>query len=454
MFKFTKDFNCCKTVACANFGLSNRNSDSYIQKSERLGYLSIECELCGSNPPWISNNLIKKLIAEKLELQFGQKVVGCKKCSPYFFMTDTPNAKRHGFTSAGTQRKKCVQCGGVFTLPDFKNIDALKRVLNSLIEKKEIKIAIQESGLSARLYYFYLTKLNLILSNFSRLNEQQLLHRDYLGFHSEGRLLSLNHQRALYHIFSAEIESGYVLLQSNNLTKLALPSTAVYQETRNTLAINVQSNNIETVLLARYQSNLKRNHFEQLLIGSIKPLGNADAIYPDKVAYTHFQLLKAFTDKVPHHEHFIEHESTLRSAALMSSYEAIKKGNANIFYFLPFLSETGRLNGQPLGWWNDIWYSNEIGAFSSITRKYKTTPNFKLKKGAAIENYYCYLDNRLNKNVNSMQVANDLSEVYRVLYNYCDGEMETTPACLLGLAQKGYQPEQLLMLAIKELSDK
>ncbi|GLS92541.1 hypothetical protein GCM10007916_36130 [Psychromonas marina] len=454
MFKFTKDFNCCKTVSCANFGLSNRNSDSYIQKSERLGYLSIECELCGSNPPWISNSLVKNLIAEKLELQFGQKVVGCKKCSPYYFMMATPDSKLHGFTSAGTQRKKCTHCGGIFTLPDFKNIDALKQVLNSVTEKKEVKAAIQESGLSARLYYFYLNKLSLIFSNFSRLNELQLLNREYLGIHSEGRLLSLNHQRALYHLFSVEIESGYVLLQSNNLTKLAISEAAVYQETTNTLAANIDSDNIETVLLARYQSNLKRNHFEQLLIGSVKPLGRSSAIYPDKVAYTHFQLLKAFTDNVQRHDHFIEHESTLRSAALMSSYAAIKNGSANVFYFLPFLSNAGKLNGQPLGWWNDIWFSNEIGAFSSITRKYKTTPSFKIKKGTAIESYHCYLNNNLNKNINSMQVVNDLSEIYRVLYNYCEDEGGATAASQLGLVQKCYQPEQLLALAIKQLSNK
>ena len=85
MLKFTKDYNCCKTVSCENFAIAG--SDSYIQQSERLGYLSTECKLCGSNAPWINNELVEKVLDEKLNQQFAQKVVGCKKCSPYFFIS-------------------------------------------------------------------------------------------------------------------------------------------------------------------------------------------------------------------------------------------------------------------------------------------------------------------------------------------------------------------------------
>jgi hypothetical protein len=109
MLKFLKDFNCCKTVECKNFGVSQ--SESYILQSERLGYLSIECKLCGSNPPWINNELVEEVLSEKLEQQFSHKVVGCHKCSPYFFIDPIPASKLHGFTSAGTQRKNCTKCG-------------------------------------------------------------------------------------------------------------------------------------------------------------------------------------------------------------------------------------------------------------------------------------------------------------------------------------------------------
>lgn len=454
MLRFTKDFNCCKTVSCKNFGITE--SDTYIQKSERLGYLSTECKLCGSNPPWINNALVKKVLAEKLQLHFGRKVVGCKKCSPTFFMTTTPPSKLHGFTSAGTQRKKCKQCGAVFTLPDFKNIEALKTVLASLTAKKEIKNAIKESGLSARLYYFYLNKLALVLSNFSRLNEQKILQQKSLGMHSEGRLVSLSHQRGLYVLFTAEFNSGYILLQTNNLTKHQFASEFIYHETKNTLASNIDSDNLEKVLLARYQNNLKRNHFEQLIVGELKPIVKCNAIYPDKVAYVHFQMLKVFTEGGQQYEHYIEHESTLRSASLMSSFSAIKDATANVYFFLPFvrsnIDKNGSLNGRPIGWWNDIWFSNKVGAFCPVTRKLKGSPSFSLNRGDAIENFYQYINKSMNKNCNSMQVINNISEIYRVIYNYCVIEKEQTAASRLGLTDNVYQPETLLEEALRQIS--
>jgi hypothetical protein len=450
MLRFTKDFNCCKTVGCDNFGVSD--SDSYIQKSERLGYLSTECKLCGSNPPWINNELVKLVLAEKFEQQFAQKIVGCKKCSPYFFIAETLKSKRHGFTSAGTQRKKCSQCGIVFTLPDFKNSAALLMVLASVLSQKEIKTTIKESGLSARLYYFYLNKLALLFSNFSRMNENKILTRQYLGMHSEGRLLKLNHQRGLYCLFSAEIDSGYILLQTHNLTKHTFADEFIYHEKESTLATNIKSYNLEEVLLDRYQKNLTRNHFEQLIVGDLKPIVKCNAIYPDKVAYIHFQLLKAFTSKVGKYDHFIEHESTLRSASLMSSYVSIKSTRANVYYYLPFVGGDENLNGKRLGWWNDIWFSNKVGAFSPITCKLKPYPTFSLNKGDAIEHFYQYLNKNVNKNTSSMQVIDNIFEIHRVIYNYCIPFEGQTAACLLGLSDKNYQPEHLFDEALKQMS--
>ncbi len=423
-----------------------------IQRSERLGYLSTECKLCGSNPPWINNDLIEEVLSEKLEQYFAHKAVGCNRCSPYFFITKTPQSKLHGFTSAGTQRKKCSQCGAVFTQSEYKNVDALKLVLASLQKKSEIKIAIKESGLSSRLYYFYLNKLAVIFSNFSHLNEQKILMNEYLGMHSEGRLLPLSHQRGIYALFTAEIESGYILLQTNNLTKQPVEDDFLYQESESTIVANIDSNNIEEVLLTRYESNLKRNHFEQLIIGKLKPITKCNAIYPDKVAYIHFQLLKVFTGDIKNYEHYIEHESTLRAAALMSSLPEIQTNTANVYYFLPLSGQAGKLNGSAIGWWNDIWFSNELGAFCPITCKLKGQPNFSLKQAGAIDSYYNYLSSAVNKNVNSKQVIDNILEIYRVIYNYCSDNNEASKAQLLGVAERSYLPEQLLDRALEKIS--
>ena len=447
MIKFRTDFNCCKTVSCQNFGVIG--SSDYIQQSRRLGYLSTECTACGSNPPWINNRLVNSVLKEKFEFQFTRKLTGCPKCYNCFFITEKSDAKRYGFTSAGTQRKKCSRCHTIFSLPNFKNIDALKLVLSTIVANKAIRASIKSSGLSARLYYFYLNKLALILSNFSRLNEENVIRRKQLAMHSEGRVLHFDHKRGVYTLITSEVESGYILLQTNNLTKQHLSDYYIYDETENTIITTSESSSIENALLSRYQQNMRRNHFEQLLVGELKPITKCHLIYPDKLAYIHFQLLTAFTTKADKYDHYVEHESCLRSAALMASYPEIKKGNAGVYFFLPFPNAGENLQGKEIGWWKDRWFSNKFGAYCPIVPEKKGAVDFKRPLGNSVTLFYRYLDQHMNKGVNSMEVIDNLSEIHRVLFNYCDLKNEKTRANHFALSDKVYTPESLLDNALK-----
>ncbi|WP_019616557.1 hypothetical protein [Psychromonas ossibalaenae] len=447
MFKFRTDFNCCKTVNCENFGVIK--SDDYIPQSRRLGYLSIECKLCGSNCPWINNELVNGIVKEKLEFQFARKLTHCPKCHQYFFFSERTDAKLHGFTSAGTQRKKCCVCHTIYTVQNYKNIEALKSVLASIIANKEIRESIKASGLSARLYYFYLDKLSSIFSNFSRLHEEEVMERSYLAMHTEGRVIKLDHKRGMYSLITSEVDSGYILLNSNNLTRQSVVDYYIYDESENTIITSNYSDNLENVLTNRYQQNMNRNHFEQLLVGELKPVTKCNLIYPDKLAYIHFQLLNAFSRKADKYDHYIEHESTLRSGALMASYEDIKKSNADVYFFVPFLNSREKLQGKKIGWWKDRWFSNELGAICPITCKLTDSADIKLHHSDSIDLFFTYIDRHMNKGVNSINVIDQLSEIHRVIFNYCDLKNNTTRAITFGVAQKSYTPESLLEDALK-----
>ena len=157
LIKFRTDFNSCKTVACKNFGVLG--SKDYVYQSLRLGYLSVECKACGSNPPWVNNALVATTLNEKLTYQLGRKISACPFCNDYFFVARKEKSIRHGFTSAGIQRQKCNHCHAIFTLPQDKNRDRYKLLLETILSAKSRHEAINVSGLSARLYYFYLNKL-------------------------------------------------------------------------------------------------------------------------------------------------------------------------------------------------------------------------------------------------------------------------------------------------------
>jgi hypothetical protein len=451
MFTFTKDFNCCKTVHCKNFAVAN--SADYIQKSRQLGYLSIACTLCGSYPPWVNNELIEHIIAEKLELNFARKLTACPKCCQYFFFSKSTKCTLHGYTSAGTQRKKCSVCHAVFSQPNFKNINALRLILSTIMANHEIKQAIKVSGLSPRLYYFYLQKLAQLFASFSRLNEEKVMHSKHLALYTEGRVVHLAHKRGFYTLLTADPESGYLFLQNNNLIRGELAKEAIYDKQESTVIAVNASDNLESVLINRYEQNLERKHFEQLLVGELKPFTKCHLIYPDKLAYAHFQLLNAFTATTSSYTHYIEHESCLRSAALMASAADIKNAKAEVYFYLPFSSTGEHLQGKKIGWWGDKWFSNDFGAYCPIAASTKFNTDLKLGDTSSIELFYAYLDSNLNKGINSINVLEHLSEIHRTIFNYCELKNNTTRAKRLKLTESIYTPQSLLDGALKSIID-
>jgi len=449
MFTFTKDFNCCKTVHCKNFALAN--SADYIQKSRQLGYLSIACTLCGSYPPWINNALVEHIINEKLELNFARKLTGCPKCAQYFFFSKNPKSTLHGYTSAGTQRKRCSLCHAVFSQANFKNINALRLVLSSIMANQEINKSIKITGLSARLYYFYLEKLAQIFVNFSRLNEEKMIHRKHLALYTQGEVVHLAHKRGFYSLLTSDTTSGYILLQNNNLTRGSLAKEEVYDVQENTIISVNAKDNLEMALINRYDQHLKRKHFEQLLVGELKPFTKCHLIYPDKLAYAHFQLLNAFTAKASSYTHYIEHESCFRSAALMASAADIKTAKAEVYFYFGSSQKSEYLQGKKIGWWGDKWFSNDFGAYCPIAANTKFNADLKLTDTSSIRLFYAYLDSHLNKGINSINVIDNLCEIHRIIFNYCELKNNTSRAKLLKVTDTIYTPESLLDAALKNI---
>jgi len=447
MFNIREDFNCCKTVSCRNFGINK--SEDYIYKSKRLGYLAVECKACGSHPPWVNNQIIENILKEKLAFHFSRKISHCTHCYQYFFFNEKNEAQLHGFTAAGTQRLKCKNCQRVYSVGKHKNIDAIKQVLQTVIDKLDTSAAIKKTGLSARLYYFYLDKLSLLLTNFSRLKEQEILQRDYIALQTEGKVLHLDHKRGFYTLFTAEADSGYILLQTSNVTQQKLTKQDTYHSTENTVIKDGCSSNVENEINQRYQQTMQRKHFEKLLVGELKPINRCNLINPARLSYVHFSMLRAFIYKTERYRHYIELESSIRAAALMSAYPEIKTEKAEIYYYLPFANSKETLINKKAGWWGDRWSSFESGAYSAITKKLQSNPPFDLRDTEYLNRYFTYLKGSLNKGLNSMNTLANFSEIHRVLFNFCETNKGKSPAMQFALAEKPYTAQELLEEAIR-----
>ena len=442
-------------MSCANFAVSaNKNKHAYIENSTRFGYVATACQLCGSNSPRVDNQLITALLAEKIELHFGRKVVGCRKCQPHFFDGVQLATRQYGFTSSGTVRKRCIQCQHVFTAANYKNKIALHAVLASVIANVDAGEAVKSTGLSSRLYYFYLNQLAEIFSSFCRLNEQQKLYKQRLVMHTIGHVVNFKHQRRAYVLITAEASSGYILLQSSNLTQVALAPEQAYSALKDTRITDNLNLNLYQLIESHYQQNMNRQHFEELLIGKLNNITKCQQIYPSSVAYVHFQLLKVFTQKAEQYAHYIKYESCLRSAALMAVAADAKKGNAEVYYFQPFENGTAldKLTGQKLGWWGDRWFSNKFGAYCSITTPQNTRGDLRLSERNSVNTFYDYLSKNMNKRLNSMTVIENLFEIHRVLFNFCEKKNGISRAQALGLLDKTLSPAALLDEALQKLS--
>jgi hypothetical protein len=446
MFNIRKDFNCCKAVHCKNFGVID--SIDYVYKSKRLGYLAIECKACGSNPPWINNQLINAIFEEKIRFHFGRKLTHCKKCYAYFFFNDKNKAQLHGFTPAGTQRLKCDNCQHIYTASRHKNIDAMRAVLQTILDNEDINLAIKQTKLSTRLYYFYLEKLSLLFTNFSRLKEQEVMTRDYIALQTEGRVVHLKHNRGFYTLLTAESNSGYVLLQTTNITKEKLLKEDIYNSTENTIIQNTHANNLENEINNRYQQTLQRKHFERLLVGQLSPIKHCHLIYPNKLVYVHFSMLRAFIQKTERYGHYIELESSIRAAAMMSASPEIKTKRADIYYYFPFAHDQAPLNHKKVGWWNDRWSQFEHGAYSALTDSLKNENPFTINDTQQIARYYTYLNEKLNKSLNSFNSLLHFSEIHRVVFNFCQANNGQTAAVKFGLTESNYDPMTLLEEAV------
>lgn len=446
------NLNGCKTIFCSNFGVPFKDNHPTLIKNDNLGFLGVDCKLCGSHSPWVNPDLIEKILTEKITLKFGLKVVGCTKCQPNFFDYEKLKSIACGFTGAGTPRRKCSKCLRVFTVPNFKNVNALRSVLNSIIANVEINQAIKISGLSARLYYFYLNQLSVIFSNYSRINEQNKLYTQRLVTHSLGGVVPFLHGRGVYNLVTAEANSGYILLQSNNLTGLDLPTEDRYYSSDNTLPV-LKSEKLADIIKDRYAQNLTRRHFESLLIGPLKPIKRCSYTNPRTAINVHFQLLNVFTQHSEQYAHYIEHESCFRTAALVNSIKAIKKGNAEIYYYYPFVctDKDRRLTGEKIGWWNDRWFSNDFGAYCSITTPKNTRGDLRLAERDCVYSYFEYLNENMKKGLNSYAVINNLFEIHRILFNYTTLKNKTTRAVIAGLATKPFSTDDLLDESLRSL---
>ncbi|GDY27098.1 hypothetical protein AHAT_29880 [Agarivorans sp. Toyoura001] len=446
---FRQQFNCCKNCRCPNFGLTE--SSDYLAESHQLGYPALHCKACGSYPPLVDSHSVNLIVEERAKLHLSKAPCGCNHCEPGFFLGPTAGVKRYGKTGANSQRYQCRQCQSVFTQVHVKGTDQLCRLFNFLSLGHSPQKIMQQLSIAPKIYYQLLQRLFHCLRFYSRQQETAVLTRKFIAIHTESNVHEFSEQKRVWALCSSEAESGYVLLHTHNQTQLQLNNSVYYQQQASTMLPSLSDSPIVDALKRRYQLTLNRYHFEDLHYGPTSHLRGTQIIQPSVCAYAHFQLLFGFTQQSDSCHHYIEHESSIRGAALMSCVDEIKHKTAEVYYIYrhPRTQSDMGSAGNKVGWWNDRWFPADFGAFCGITSGQQVPAPIELPRPLACHLFFEHLEQNMSKQLKSASSVDALFEINRALFNYviCDDNGQT-PSMRLGCSDSPLSGTALVTAAV------
>ncbi|BEU02024.1 hypothetical protein OAG1_08240 [Agarivorans sp. OAG1] len=448
-FAYRQRFNCCKNCRCPNFGLTE--SSDYLAESHQLGYPALHCKACGSYPPLVDSHSVNLIVEERTKLHLSKAPCGCSNCEPGFFLGPTTGVKRYGKTGANSQRYQCRKCQSVFTQVHVKGSEQLCRLFNSLSLGHSPQKIMQQLSIAPKIYYQLLQRLFHCLRFYSRQQEVMALKRQFLAIHTESNVHEFSEQKRVWALCSSEAQSGYVLLHTHNQTQLQLNDSVYYQQQASTRLPALQDSPIVEALKRRYQLTLNRYHFEDLHYGPTSHLRGTQIIQPAICAYAHFQLLSGFTHQVKHFHHYIEHESSIRGAALMSCVEQIREKSADVYYIYqhPRTQSDMGAAGNKVGWWNDRWYPAPFGAFCGISSGQQVPAPIDLPRPQACQSFFEHLEQNMSKQLKSASSVDALFEINRALFNYVITDQNgETPAMRLGASEQPLSGTTLVSAAV------
>jgi hypothetical protein len=452
MLALRKSFNCCKTFGCENLGVID--SPEYTPLSYHLGYPALHCHRCGSYPPLVDDATIHQLVQEKSNQHFSLTPCGCPNCLPMISDHRALGTRRYGRTGAGQQRLACRRCSKVFTAPRWPATEQTAELLARVFEGKAPMQTMATLALAPKLYYEQLQRLANGLRFLSRQLEAARQPESLTGLLTESQTLEFSGHKRVWILGSSHAHSGYMFLINHNLAHSEVSSEGRYQSTSDSRLSPFEHQDRLGALKLRYEQTLKRPHFEDLNYGPAQPLRGAALVKPALLAYAHFQMLQPLTDPSAHIHHYLEHESCIRGAALMGSIDAIRAGEAEVFYTFRHetRSESLPTTGHKVGWWHDRWYPAHFGAYSPITYRSHYRHPMSLANPSSCDAFWSQLNGALPYQLRSTATLDAWLEIQRCYFNFmhCD-ETSTTAAMRLGLTQQVCQPHDLVEMAQKAI---
>lgn len=395
---FRQEYNGCKTYGCSNSG---EPDFARYSLSNRLGYPAWHCELCGAYPPELLNPPILSLAEQIQQSQFepyfhcDNQRCDCQRCDYQSHATWL----RYGKTATGSQRVQCRECHKVKALPNPAAITTtLQPLLDALLSGVKPNHLQRQLGLSSKIFNQRLKQLATLLTQFTRLHEQQhwqapspitLQTRSHIQYCRSGLQRQQRSQKQSHaHVWTlatVDASTGYIYLISDNAlypidiadeehhssaSQPGIQGTHWLEKSRYAQVHQEPDFIDEPDVLARaektYTKILARSQFDQLgyCLSIHASLGEGTLLRPVYAAHAHMQNLHQWLPSHTDINLLLEHESFLRGAAMTAFSHSINRGTTSLYYWHLSCanSQSNAQNdlGRSMSWWNERWHQIEL----------------------------------------------------------------------------------------------
>ncbi|EGR0109683.1 hypothetical protein QNE51_004549 [Vibrio vulnificus] len=368
--EFRREYNGCKSYGCSNCGEADMQRYS---RSSRLGYDAWFCPLCGAYPPVLLNEPIVRL-AKQIDHHHFQMMLEPCLCHRSLW-------RKRGFTSAGSQRVQCLQCGEMRTLLNATILsEKLQPMLKGLLAGIKPDMLQQYLGLTNKIFAKHLALLTQILRTFSRVMEtnynlQTLQIRSTIETARSG-FRRQDHQRDATHLWTLSTacsETGYLFLITDNAL---LPTCALSDDVLEKASYQLDleerpaqlSGNQDVLALARqrYETILSRSQFDQLAYcdKAHRYSKQATLLRPVYAAHAHMQNVRRLLTNKIGVDIVLEHESFLRGAAITALSTQVKQQKFRLYYCHVVPEKNGKevayVQQNKVSWWQELWVMTSL----------------------------------------------------------------------------------------------
>lgn len=451
--------NVCKNDRCDNFAISE--TEEYISPSHYLGFPALHCKRCGSNALLLNNDDINRILLPKIDFYLTNIINACPNCYSLKSIS-------YGKTQQQSLRRQCKECLSVYndqyslTKQQLHQQKKLILLCRLFFENKitDFHTIITKLQISYSYFYYLLQQIEFIIVKNSLCLSNRILSQKILNISTHSKVLIARNHVYLWNILSVLSDSGYVLLNSLNYTEQTISSESHYNSQKKQTMQSEKELSDKNKILLKYDHFFERKGFDLLIYNNIPfDSGSYTLIEPVICAYVHFQALKQFYHSFKTN-HYLEHEIVLRSAAMTSYSQSIKKDNCTIFY-LHELQQTNTnifsIEKYKVGWWGNYWY--ELKNDQQITCRFMgllTSKNkiseaeiaclpasFKMNECFYTRFYQYFPQSKLRKL--SPKYIKQLLNIFAGIYNFCLLDQEQkTPAQKVGITIKPLSIEELI----------